>query len=76
MAPCLPVHSLWDEDNADWEWEGTSSSTQSLFACHCAGMLAITLLFKLDLEGGCGCEETGIETKHILGGPVPPFALI
>lgn len=52
---------------------GDGTSTQSLFACHCAGILAILLLFKLDLEEGYGCEETGIETEHILGVPVPPF---
>lgn len=36
---CVPVRSLWDEDNADWGGEGTSSSTQGLLACQCAGIL-------------------------------------
>lgn len=52
---------------------GQVPALRVFFACHCAGILAILLLLKLDLEEGCGCEETGIETEHILGVPVPPF---
>ena len=74
---CCRVSSVyrrpWKEDNAGWGWEGTRTSTQCLLACHCAGIPAIMLLFKLDLGRGCACEETATETRHMLYVPVPPF---